>query len=127
MIGHRCIADKTLKAFLFSFFWVVILSALMLLPNLDLAIVGKEKHAWIIVRHCGGFCIIFMICRLLVLYRRSTDVSFYDRSLHRAGRRTGIRDLLASFGDTWWKYFITSQPDCTKLAWPGIDWKRDTS
>jgi hypothetical protein len=61
---------------------------------------------------------------VIVLLEKRIDVSFYDRHRRRGGRSIGVVEILRTFGENWWQWITPGQSQCTRLAWPGVDWER---
>jgi hypothetical protein len=118
----RCIADKTFKAYVLICFWGGIFG--LFLFSLNAALVRYDGRRWpfLLMSYSVWFTALLFANLVSTLMEERIDASFYDRKLRRSGRKIGIREIIESFGESWWQKIIPRQIDCTSLAWPGVIW-----
>jgi hypothetical protein len=120
--AQTCVADTTFKAFFLSFLWGGSNAMIQFILNAFAFILGGPHLTIFIAIHSGCLGVGFLTFGLCMLFEERRDFSFYDRNTRRAGRKIHAREILATFGDSWWQWIIPLPSGCTAMAWLGVDW-----
>jgi hypothetical protein len=117
----QCVADLNFKPFILSFFWAGVYGFLMA-PGGFAAITSKENIAPILLAIYGAILGILMLVFGGVFLSQNDRSSSSHEGVIGRNRDASVRDVFATFGDTWWQKLLPIQKEPTIFAWPGVEW-----
>jgi hypothetical protein len=121
-VTGQCVADKTLKPFILSFFWGGVLCFSMLPAPAIRTIDGDSGTITLItLAYAGALGVMMWIFGISFL----TDSVAQARPRQFHQKRIRLGRYLATFGKTFWEKILPFQIETTFLAWPGVRWEDD--
>ena len=123
-ITGQCVADKTLKAFILSFFYSAFFALSFTPPSLYSYFVIRRLFIVPLLLMIYGpvFFVMMTVFGFSFLIQAMEMVSAFERMKTRS-KTIGLAKFLRSFGDTFLERITPIQEHTTKYAWPGVNWE----
>lgn len=122
-ITGQCVADKNMKAFLLSFFYISLFSLNLTPPSVYefVFIKNYEIIPLMLMIYGPAFFLMMAIFGFTFLSQGMKDVSIID-SINGRPKKARYKRFLKSFGNNFWIKLIPYQRHTTQYAWIGVNW-----